>query len=141
MTPAPTLDDFLDLGFSDNLRHVLRVTADRDDLKAITAHRKDGKLNAQAWTSLPRQWPHDVTAVWLKPAPVRGKSKTMQAVEMVLNDGLTVYAAAKKVGVQQAAVHRAIQRREEKPICPCCSQIVRAGFYVNPDVLKIPRSR
>lgn len=68
------------------------------------------------------------------PAPVTiaamPKSKTMQALDMVLIDGMTAYAAAKKVGINPSAVTRAIQRREDKKICPCCGQIVREGFKV-----------
>ena len=58
------------------------------------------------------------------------KSKTMQALDMVLIDGMTAYAAAKKVGINPSAVTRAIQRREDKKICPCCGQVVREGFKV-----------
>jgi hypothetical protein len=134
MTPLPLESFLVDLPWSDNLRHVLRVTADRDNVKAITAHRKEGKLTAQAWTRLPRQWPDEVEALWVRPRP--GRSKTMQAVDLVLKDGLTVYAAAKKIGVNQSAVHRAIQRRDDREICPCCGQVVRDGYAV-----KIPRSR
>lgn len=133
---ALTFDDFLDLGFSDNLRHVLRVTADRDDLKALTAHNKDGKITAQAWDRIPREWPEGTLAIWLKPAPEAQRSKTMQAVDLVLNEGLTAYAAAKRVGVHQSAVHRAIQRRDDREICPCCQQVVREGFSINRDVLR-----
>lgn len=134
MTPL-NFDAFLDLGFSDNLRHVLRVTADRDDLKALTAHRKDDKLTAQAWTRIPRRWPEDALGLWLKRPPLSGRSRTMRAVDLVLSEGLTVYAAAKRAKVHQSAVHRAIQRRSDKDLCPCCGQVLREGYSV-----RIPRS-
>lgn len=66
------------------------------------------------------------------PASVDGmpKSRTMKALDLVLQDGLTAYAAAKKVGISQSAVSRALSRREDKTICPCCGQVVREGFKV-----------
>lgn len=131
MSPMP-FDVFLDLGFSDNLRHVLRVTADRDNVMALSAHDKNGKLSAQAWESLPETWPDGTLGIWLKECKPK-RSRTMQAVDLVLNEGLSVYAAAKAVNVHQSAVHRAIQRRSDKNLCPCCRQVIRDGFD-----LKIP---
>jgi len=128
-----TFDQFLDLPWSDNLRHVLRIKADRDDLLAITATQVDGRMTAQVWTRWPEEWPPGVVALWCKrPLPDTdvAQSKTMQAVSLVLDEGLTVYAAAKQVGINQSAVHRALQRREGKQTCPCCGQVVREGFTV-----------
>lgn len=137
-----TLDDFLyGQPWSDNMRHVLRVKADRDDLIALTAHQVDGRLTAQAWTVQPQDLPSSTVVIWYKRLPAGSdvtKSKTMQAVELVLEQGMTVYAAAKQVGVGQSVVHRALARREDKNLCPCCGQVVREGFAVNPDVLKDP---
>lgn len=133
MTPL-NFDDFLDLGFSDNLRHVLRVTADRDNVMALSAHDKNGKLSAQAWVSLPEVWPDGTLGIWLKECKPK-RSRTMQAVDLVLNEGLSVYAAAKAVNVHQSAVHRALARRNDKQICPCCGQVLREGYSV-----RIPRS-
>jgi hypothetical protein len=137
-----TLDDFLyGQPWSDNMRHVLRVKADRDDLIALTAHQVDGRLTAQAWTVQPKDLPDGTVVIWYKKSPESSevpKSKTMQAVELVLEQGMTVYAAAKQVGVGQSVVHRALARREDKNLCPCCGQVVREGFAVNPDVLKDP---
>lgn len=62
--------------------------------------------------------------------PAMAKSKTMQALDLVLIDGMTAYAAAKKVGINASAVSRALARREDKKICPCCGQVVREGFKV-----------
>jgi 2-hydroxychromene-2-carboxylate isomerase len=39
--------------------------------------------------------------------------------------------AAAAIGLDPAAVYRAIARRKGKEICPCCSQIVRAGFTID----------
>lgn len=114
-----TLTEFLDLDWSDNVRHVLRVKADRDDILALTRS-TDGK--AQAWTVIPPRWPSDVVAVWFKTPP--GKSKTQQAVALV-DEGLSTHAAAKRLGISQAAVHRAVARRRNRKTCPCCGQIIR----------------
>ena len=135
-----TLDQFLiDLPWSDNVRHKLRVTADRDDLRYLVAWDNAGKLSASAYTSTPDAWPDTAVAIWCKrplPDTALAKSKTMQAVELVLDQGLTVYAAAKQIGINQSAVHRALQRREDKDVCPCCGQVVREGFSIDPSVLK-----
>jgi transposase-like protein len=49
----------------------------------------------------------------------------MQAIDLVLDEGLTVYAAARQIGVNESAVHRAMDRRKDKEICPCCNQVIR----------------
>ena len=128
MRPMP-FNVFLDLGFSDNLRHVLRVTADRDNVMALSAHDKNGKVSAQAWEALPEEWPGGTLGIWIKECKPK-RSRTMQAVDLVLDEGLTVYAAAKAVNVHQSAVHRALNRRGDKEICPCCKQVIREGFGV-----------
>ena len=132
-----TLDQFLnDLTWSDNVRHKLRITADRDDLRYLVAWDNAGKLSASAFTQKPNDWPDNAVAIWSKrgddPRPnalgdavAESLSKTMQAVALVLDEGLTVYAAAKQVGVHDSAVHRALKRREGKTVCPCCNQVIR----------------
>lgn len=140
-----TLDQFLaNLSWSDNVRQKLRAMADRDDLMCLVAWDNAGKLSASAYTSKPDAWPDTAVAVWCKrplPEVDLTKSKTMQALDLVLDQGLTVYAAAKKIGVNQSAVHRALQRREDREICPCCGQIVREGFSVDSSALKGPARR
>jgi predicted transcriptional regulator len=63
------------------------------------------------------------------------KSKTMQALDLV-KEGMSAYAAAKQLGISQTAISRALSRREDKEICPCCGQVVREGFKVNKSILK-----
>lgn len=121
------LNEFLELPWGDNVRAKLRDFAARDDVKYLVAWDNAGKMSASAFTSKPDQWPDTALSVWsrdkdLEPMPT--KSRTMQAVDLV-ESGLSVYAAAKQAGVNQSAVHRAIKRREDKPICPCCGQVVR----------------
>lgn len=141
-----TLDEFLDgLPWSPSIKSKLRAAMDNDDVVALSAHEKrSGELSARAWGAIPDPWPDGTTAVYRKPTlpsdddedPAPEKSRTMQAVDLVVNSGLTVYAAAKQVKVNAAAVHRALARRENRDICPCCSQVVREGFSIDRTVLK-----
>ena len=128
-----TLDEFLyDLTWSDNVRGKLRVMADRDELRYLVAWDNAGKLSCSAFTEKPNDWPDNAMAIWSKrgddPRPgaeAQTISKTMQAVSLVLDEGLTVYAASKQIGVNESAVHRALKRRDGKDICPCCNQVIR----------------
>ena len=124
MTPV-TLASFLGLDWSDNVRHKLRVTADRDDIKHLVASYVDKKLTASAFTETPDEWPLNAV-VWTK-APKAGLSKTMQALQLIDDEGFTAYAAAKRLGISAAAITRAQQRRANKEICACCGQVVRAA--------------
>lgn len=118
-----TFDEFIFQNWTDNVRHKLRVVADRDDVRFLVSHLVDGKLTAVVFTEKPDVWPDNLVGVWSK----RGdKSKTMKALDLVLDDGLTAYAAAKQVGINQSAVHRALKRREGKDLCPTCGQVIRA---------------
>lgn len=53
-------------------------------------------------------------------------SKTQEAIKLV-EGGMTVYASAKKVGINESAVARGIARKASNADrrCPCCHQIVR----------------
>lgn len=123
------LEAFLyDLPWSDNVRAKLRVTADRDSLRYLIAWNHDGQLSCSAWEQKPESF-HNAIAIWSKrgddPTASATKSRTMQAIDLVLDDGMTVYAAAKQIGVNESAVHRALGRRKDKQICPCCNQVIR----------------
>lgn len=122
-------DKFLyDIPWSDNVRHKLRVMADRDDLRYLVAWDNAGQPSCSAFTGKPDAWPDTAFAIWSKRGDdptVATVSKTMQALALVLDEGMTVYAAAKQVGVHESAVHRAIKRREGKEICPHCNQVIR----------------
>jgi uncharacterized protein (DUF4415 family) len=66
------------------------------------------------------------------------KSKTQQALELLRNNpDMKPYQAADAVGVQNAAVYQALQRIKGKEQCPCCNQVVRAGFEVIPNMIKV----
>jgi hypothetical protein len=124
MTPA-TLAQFLDLDWSDNVRHKLRVMADRDDIKHLVASYVDKKLTASVFTETPDEWPLNAV-VWTK-APKAGLSKTMQALQLIDDEGFTAYAAAKRLGISAAAITRAQQRRVGKAVCTCCGQVIRSA--------------
>jgi hypothetical protein len=57
------------------------------------------------------------------------QSKTMQALARVVA-GETVAVACRALGISTTAVYTAMRRRAGKTICPCCGQVVRAGFSV-----------
>lgn len=63
------------------------------------------------------------------------KSKTQGALELV-GKGATPYAAAQAMGISPSTVYRALGRRQDKDVCPCCGQVVREGFTINRAVLK-----
>lgn len=129
-----TLPEFLELGWSDRVRSTLADKAGQADVLALAAADVDGRLVAQAWTRWPDPMPADVVALWTKhtpaarPAPARKpvlrQSRTMQAVALV-DQGMTAYAAAKQLGIQQSAVSRALARRAAQHVCPTCQQLVR----------------
>lgn len=121
-----TFDEFIFQDWTDNVRHKLRVVADRDDVRYLVSHLVDGKLTAVVFTEKPDVWPDNLVGVWSKRGDDAPKSKTMKALDLVLDDGLTAYAAAKQVGINQSAVHRALKRREGKDLCPTCGQVIRA---------------
>lgn len=54
-------------------------------------------------------------------------TKTAQAVALV-ERGLTVYAAAKQVGVDHGSVYRAIAKAKQRGTCPHCGQMLPPGF-------------
>lgn len=60
------------------------------------------------------------------PTPVQ------KALELIEKDGLTVYAAAKKIGIPATSVYTARNRAEMKKLkgyieCPCCGSQVLAS--------------
>lgn len=140
MKQLDTLDEFLyELTWSDNVRHQLRVVADRDDVAMLVAWDNAGKLSAKAFTSEPDEWPDKVVAVWRKPSlPDDVKSRTQKAVDLVLKKDVTPHAAAKAQGLNASAVYRALQRAQNRTLCPCCGQVVREGFRVDRKALKTP---
>ena len=54
-------------------------------------------------------------------------TKTAQAIALV-DAGAGPVAAAAQAGISYTVLYRALKRRADKPICPCCKQVVRKGF-------------
>lgn len=50
--------------------------------------------------------------------------KTIAACRAVLVDGLTAYAAARKIGVEESTISRALTKLR-RPLCPQCGQPLR----------------
>lgn len=123
-----TLHQFLvGLGWTESMKNKLTEFSDKADVNYLVAFNADGKLTAAAFTEPPEEgWPAHAIAYWSKvketPATI-AKSKTMEALALV-DQGMTRYAAAKKVGISESAVHRAWHRRQGKNICPTCNQII-----------------
>ena len=135
-----TLDDFI-AQFPPTMAAKLRETAQRPDVAALArVEADDGRFTAQAFTSVPKIWSQEVQSIYcsevLTTEESELKSKTMQALDLVINEGLSQYAAAARVGISTAAVSRALSRREDKTLCPCCAQVVREGYAVDKTVLK-----
>ena len=124
-----TLDEFLESnGWSANLKDKLQAISKNKATKYLVAWDNAGQLSASAYTAKPDEWPETAVAIWSKDKDLdpATKSRTMLAVDRVENDGMTVYAAAKALGINQSAVHRAIKRREDKDVCPHCNQVIRS---------------
>ena len=135
-----TLDEFI-TQFPPTLHDKLRETAQRPDVAALArVEGDDGRFIAQAFTQVPKIWSQDVQSIYclevLTSEENELKSKTMQALDLVLNQGLSQYAAAAKLGISTAAVSRALSRREDKTLCPCCQQVVREGYAIDKTVFK-----
>tara|TARA_R110000803_G_scaffold29382_2_gene67065 strand:+ start:252 stop:686 length:435 start_codon:yes stop_codon:yes gene_type:complete len=135
-----SLDEFI-AQFPSTMHGKLIETAQRPDVAALArVEADDGRFTAQAFNQVPKIWSQEVQSIYclevLTSEENELKSKTMQALDLVINEGLSQYAAAAKVGISTAAVSRALSRREDKTLCPCCAQVVREGYAVDKTVLK-----
>lgn len=63
-------------------------------------------------------------------------SKTQQALRFV-SEGVAIKVAAMQAGIAESTLRVAIGRTKDKEQCPCCGQVVRAGFEVDPAMVKI----
>lgn len=62
-------------------------------------------------------------------------SKTQLGLTL-LAQGKSMADAAKEAGVSPSTLSVARWKHKGKTLCPCCGQVVRAGFVVNTSVLK-----
>lgn len=60
-----------------------------------------------------------------------GLSKTQQGLKLVA-EGVPVRQAAEQAGIAESTLRMAIGRTKGRNICPCCGQVVREGFEVDP---------
>jgi hypothetical protein len=105
-----TFDVFLALGWSESMRHRLADLAIDPSVVCLTAIEAGGRLTVQRWDAVPDPLPAGTVAHWTRQDPSR-RSRTAEAVLLVLRDGLTPYAAAKLAHVSSQAVYRALKGR------------------------------
>lgn len=133
-----TLDQFLALPWSANVRDKLRVMAEQrpDVLLLVASRAHNGVLKAHAFTDYRATLPTDATDIWYRPGLAKprpkpranqAKGRTLAALDLVAQ-GMTPHAAAKQAGVHVSAVYRAQERLATRPICGCCGQVIRDGF-------------
>lgn len=108
-------ETFLALGWSESMRHRLADFAVDPEVACLTAVDSGGRLVAQRWNDLPDPLPAGTIAYWARQEGAR-RSRTAEAVLLVLRDGLKPYAAARQAGVSSQAVYRALKgRRSAEP--------------------------
>lgn len=128
-----TLEQFFALpGISTGVLAKLINIHKQDDIVALSATDVgDSKLFVHAWNKIPKPWLAGTAFVYSKvPLHSHGpmkNTKTAQAMALV-EQGLTVYAAAKQVGVDHGSVYRAIAKAKQRGTCPHCGQILPPGF-------------
>lgn len=128
-----TKEQFLDLGWSDNLRRQFEMLLLEGNGKAFSANRlPDGSLRGRVWAEIPEDWDTDLVYVFGEPEPQpiakpgpTAVSRTAQALQLI-DEGWSAYKACKFVGLSQAAVSRARKRREGREDCPHCGQLMKA---------------
>lgn len=108
------LEVFLALGWSESLRHRLADAAADPAVACLVAVEADGRRAVQRFTVVPDALPAGTVAYWTRQERAR-RSRTAEAVLLVLRDGLTPYAAAKRAGVKSQAVYRALKARSRAP--------------------------
>ena len=138
-----SIEEFIDsVELTASMQDKLRQLALNPEVKHIVAYQVDGKPRVKIYSEDNAEFDNDIIASWsngketLPTIDPMTASKTMQAVELHETDGISVYAAAKQLGIHPSAVHRAIARRADKKLCPCCQQVVREGFQIDPSVLR-----
>jgi hypothetical protein len=115
----------------------LVVYGDDPDTRAIMAY--GPQCRHKSIDSLTAAYGQHVAGHWSRAEhnPAQPRSRTMTAVNLVLQRGMTQHAAAKRAGVNVSAVNRAIARRRQSECCPVCQQVLRDGFYVDKAKVKV----
>lgn len=107
------LETFLSLGWSESMRHRLADAAADRAVACLVAVEADGRRTVQRFEAVPVPLPAGTVAYWARSERAR-RSRTAEAVLLVLRDGLTPYAAAKQAGVKSQAVYRALRTRRSR---------------------------
>lgn len=115
-----TLSEFMALPWSDNVKAKLQEHVDAGDAVAFSARYVEGKLVPRVWAEAPDKWEEPIVVVLQGTA-----SRTEQAIRLMQSMGWTAYRAAKEVGISQAAISRALNRRWARDRCPTCDQPVK----------------
>lgn len=68
--------------------------------------------------------PDDFSAA-LTAANIRPTTRTAAACRLVLVDGMTAYAASRRIGITEGVVSRALARLA-RPVCPACGQQIHS---------------
>ena len=130
--------EFLSLKLSTTVRNKLKAIFEDSNYYGVLAVNDKGKIKAIALEEEPEEYPDNTIAIAkirVKSKAMSAKSKTAKAIDLIEN-GMTPYAAAKKLAIGHAAGYTALARRKNKRICPCCKQVVREGYRINRKVLK-----
>ena len=123
--------EFLDLPWKDSIKEKLKDLINCSDYKVLCAVLEDNKLKAVGFQEFPDSYPEETVGMFHLPdVSLVGLSKTQKAIRLVEQKGYSVNKASKEVGINHAAVFKAIKRRKDKEVCPTCNQIVRKGFSV-----------
>ncbi len=57
-------------------------------------------------------------------------NKSLQAVELMRNENLSAYAAAKRLNISPQSVYKMLDKLESATLCPCCGQPVPEGVNI-----------
>lgn len=107
------LETLLSLGWSESVRHRLADASVDPAVACIIAIEADGRRSARLLDAVPSPLPENTVAYWARPERTP-RSRTAEAVLLVLRDGLTPYAAARQSGVKSQAVYRALKTRRSR---------------------------
>lgn len=107
------LETLLALGWSESVRHRLADAAIDPGVACLIAIEADGRRSVRLFDVVPDPLPDDTVAYWARSERAT-RSRTAEAVLLVLRDGMTPYAAARQVGVKSQAVYRALRTRRSR---------------------------
>ena len=127
-----TQQEFIDLPWTEKKRQRIKEIIDCSNFLVLTAIHRDNDLKLFAFEELPESFDDDTVGLFYLPeVSLKGLSRTQKAIRLVTKKGYSVNKASKLIGINHAAVFKALKRRENKEVCPSCNQVVREGFTVS----------